>query len=120
MKFRLSIVEMASFYLKKAFSVSKLDNDLFLSRKIHQLSRNFYRNPTKFERMNVEDDDDEEETRRFYAAQRWEEMETDNHDWEVTHPYTCFVFRLKNIDPDAAYSFGRKFFFIYRRKEKKF
>ncbi len=47
------------------------------------------------------------EIRRFYAAQQWEEMETDINDWGLTHPYTCLVYRLKNIDPDDAYSSGK-------------
>jgi leukotriene-A4 hydrolase len=48
------------------------------------------------------------EIRRFYAAQQWEEMETDINDWGLTHPYTCLVYRLKNIDPDDAYSSGNQ------------
>ena len=47
-------------------------------------------------------------------------METDIHDWGVTHPYICLVYRLKNIDPDDAYSSGSEVFLIYRRKEKVF
>ncbi len=50
---------------------------------------------------------DDGETRRFYAAQQWEEMETDINDWGLAHPYTCLVYRLKNIDPDDAYSSGK-------------
>jgi len=34
-------------------------------------------------------------------------METDINDWGLTHPYTCLVYRLKNIDPDDAYSSGK-------------
>ena len=48
-----------------------------------------------------------DEIRRFYAAQQWEEMATDIHDWGLTHPYTCLVYQLKNVDPDDAYSSGR-------------
>ena len=47
------------------------------------------------------------EVQRFYAAQQWEEMETDIHDWGLTHPYTCLVYRLNNVDPDDAYSSGK-------------
>ncbi|CAF3866452.1 unnamed protein product [Rotaria sp. Silwood1] len=44
------------------------------------------------------------EIRRFHAAQQWEELKTAIDSWGPTHPYTCLVYRLNNIDPDDAYS----------------
>ncbi|CAF3809898.1 unnamed protein product [Rotaria sordida] len=44
------------------------------------------------------------EVRRFHAAQQWEDLKTSIDTWRPTHPYTCLVYRLNNIDPDDAYS----------------
>ena len=47
---------------------------------------------------------DNGETRRFHSAQRWEQLETDVIEFGPTNPYTCLVYRLKNVDPDDAYN----------------
>jgi aminopeptidase N len=47
------------------------------------------------------------EIRRFHAAQQWQELKTAIDTWGPTHPYTCLVYRLHNVDPDDAYSAGR-------------
>ncbi|CAF2681247.1 unnamed protein product [Rotaria sp. Silwood2] len=44
------------------------------------------------------------EVRRFHAAQQWQDLKTSIDTWGPTHPYTCLVYRLNNIDPDDAYS----------------
>jgi leukotriene-A4 hydrolase len=52
------------------------------------------------------------EVRRFHAAQQWEDLKTAVNTWGLTHPYTCLVYRLHNIDPDDAYSSGRLKIFL--------
>ncbi|CAF1285700.1 unnamed protein product [Rotaria sp. Silwood1] len=44
------------------------------------------------------------EVRRFHAAQQWQDLKTAIDTWGPTHPYTCLVYRLNNVDPDDAYS----------------
>ena len=47
-----------------------------------------------------------EQTRKFHAAQQWQELKNAVETWGLTHPYTCLVYRLNNIDHDDAYSSG--------------
>ncbi len=47
------------------------------------------------------------EVRRFHAAQQWQDLKNAVDTFGSTHPYTCLVYRLNNVDPDDAYSSGR-------------
>ncbi|CAF1303939.1 unnamed protein product [Adineta steineri] len=47
---------------------------------------------------------DNGEARRFHSAQGWEELESTIIEFGSTNPYTCLVYRLKNVDPDDAYN----------------
>jgi aminopeptidase N len=50
--------------------------------------------------------DNGNEVRRFHAAQQWQDLQTAVKTWGDTHPYTCLVYRLNDVDPDDAYSSG--------------
>lgn len=54
-----------------------------------------------------------DEVRRFHSAEQWENLQTTINGWGATHPYTCLVYRLSNIDPDDAYSAGKIIIFQY-------